>query len=51
MQTCRVTKFKDQALGVLEQIAETGEPVIVTNCAQCPPKYSTFYMRNMESQD
>lgn len=30
MQTCSVTKFKDQALGILEQIAETGEPVIVT---------------------
>ncbi len=30
MQTCSVTEFKDQVLGILEQIAETGEPVIVT---------------------
>lgn len=30
MQTWSVTEFKAQALGILEQIAQTGEPVIVT---------------------
>ena len=30
MQTWSVTEFKAQALGILEQVAQTGEPVIVT---------------------
>ena len=30
MQTWSVTEFKTQALGILEQVAQTGEPVIVT---------------------
>ena len=30
MQTRSVTEFKAQALGILEQAAQTGEPVIVT---------------------
>ena len=29
MQTWGVTEFKAQALGILDQIAQTGEPVIV----------------------
>ena len=30
MQTWSVTEFKAQALGILEQVVQTGEPVIVT---------------------
>ena len=30
MQTRSVTEFKAQALGILEQVVQTGEPVIVT---------------------
>ena len=30
MQTWSVTEFKAKALGILEQVAQTGEPVIVT---------------------
>ena len=30
MQTKSVTEFKAQTLGILEQVAQTGEPVIVT---------------------
>ena len=30
MQTRSVTEFKAQALGILEQVSQTGEPVIVT---------------------
>ena len=30
MQTWSVAEFKAQALGILEQVAQTGEPVIVT---------------------
>ena len=30
MQTWSVTEFEAQALGILEQVAQTGEPVIVT---------------------
>ena len=30
MQTWSVTEFKAQALGILDQIVQTGEPVIVT---------------------
>lgn len=30
MQTWSVTEFKTQALGILEQVVQTGEPVIVT---------------------
>ena len=30
MQAWSVTEFKAQALGILDQIAQTGEPVIVT---------------------
>lgn len=30
MQTWSVTEFKAQALGILEQVVQTGEPAIVT---------------------
>ena len=30
MQTWNMTEFKAQALGILEQVSQTGEPVIVT---------------------
>ena len=30
MQTWSVTEFKAQALGILEKVVQTGEPVIVT---------------------
>ncbi|MCY3871066.1 MAG: type II toxin-antitoxin system Phd/YefM family antitoxin [Gemmatimonadetes bacterium] len=30
MQTWSVTEFKAQVLGILEQVVQTGEPVIVT---------------------
>ena len=30
MQTWSVTEFKAKALGILEQVAQTGEPVIIT---------------------
>ena len=34
MQTWSMTEFKAQALGILEQVAQTGEPVIVTKQGQ-----------------